>query len=91
MRRSSLRRLVACAVFGAAAGIGAALLVWPGTAAAGVRGPVGIARGPDKALWFTIPSDNAIGRMTRDGTVRIFTGSGIRRPWLITAGRRDAW
>jgi virginiamycin B lyase len=52
----------------------------------GIKGPVGIAVGPDGALWFTNETNNSIGRITTTGTVTNYTGTGISRPWGITAG-----
>jgi virginiamycin B lyase len=48
--------------------------------------PVGIAAGPDGAMWFTNESNNAIGRITTGGAVTNFTDPGISGPDSITAG-----
>ena len=52
----------------------------------GVNEPVGIAAGPDGALWFTNEASNPIGRITTSGTVTDYTGPGISGPIGITAG-----
>jgi streptogramin lyase len=41
---------------------------------AGIRGPQGIASGPDGALWFTNHYGDSIGRITIRGSVRILRG-----------------
>ena len=47
--------------------------------------PVGIAAGPDGALWFTNRGSNSIGRITTAGVVTDYTDTGITDPG-ITAG-----
>jgi virginiamycin B lyase len=48
--------------------------------------PHWIAAGPDGALWFTNNGNNSIGRITRYGVVKDFTGPGISSPEVITPG-----
>ena len=43
----------------------------------GISGPLGIAAGPDSALWFCFSGLNSIGRITTTGTVTNYTGPGI--------------
>jgi streptogramin lyase len=45
-----------------------------------------ITTGPDGALWFTNFRGNSIGRITTDGTITTYTGTGVSRPCAITAG-----
>jgi streptogramin lyase len=52
----------------------------------GIRFPMGIAAGPDGALWFTNEGSNSIGRITTSGVVTNYTGTGIDEPMGITAG-----
>ena len=47
---------------------------------------MGIAAGPDGALWFTNDKNNSIGRITTSGTVTNDTGTGISQPQGIAAG-----
>src|ERR1017187_5657992 len=48
--------------------------------------PLGIAAGPDGALWFTNQANNSIGRITTGGVVTNYTGTGISGPNGITVG-----
>src|SRR5437867_2972383 len=51
------------------------------------RGPFEITAGPDGALWFTVLTNNKIGRITPTGTVTEFLiPTANSRPWGITAG-----
>ncbi len=52
----------------------------------GLGNPVGIAAGPDGALWFTNLYGNSIGRITTSGTVTNYTGTGVITPVGIAAG-----
>ncbi len=52
----------------------------------GISNPVGIAAGPDGALWFANYKNNSIGRITTAGAVTNYTGTGISNPEEITAG-----
>ena len=60
--------------------------------AATISVPVYITAGPDGALWFTdlgTKNDHgSVGRITTDGKVRLYTGSGIDGPGGITVGAR---
>ena len=58
----------------------------PTTPGPGIDDPVGIAAGPDGALWFTNYGNNSIGRITTTGAVTNYTGTGISLPFGITAG-----
>ena len=42
--------------------------------------PIGIAAGPDGALWFTNDGNDSIGRITTAGAVTNYTGTGISEP-----------
>src|SRR6266700_3366866 len=69
---------------GTAAASGAGkVTIYPAT---GISGPVGIAAGPDRALWFTNHGNNSIGRITTAGAVTNYTGTGISGPAGIAAG-----
>jgi streptogramin lyase len=57
---------------------------------ASIFGPIGIASGPDGALWFTNAVGNSIGRITTSGTVTNFTDPTISQPEAIVAGPDDA-
>jgi virginiamycin B lyase len=46
----------------------------------------GITLGPDHNLWFTSWSNNRVGRITPEGKITLFAGSGIVAPNQITAG-----
>ena len=46
----------------------------------GISNPIGIAVGPDGALWFTNYGNDSIGRITTTGTVTNYTGPGINQP-----------
>ena len=49
--------------------------------------PLGIARGPDGAFWFTEYLGNNIGRVTKDGTITEFpVPTATSRPDWITSG-----
>ncbi len=52
----------------------------------GISSPLGIAVGPDGALWFTNTDDNSIGRITTGGINTNYTGIGIDDPTAITTG-----
>ena len=52
----------------------------------GISNPVGIAAGPDGALWFANYVNSSIGRITTGGVVTNYTGTGISNPEEITAG-----
>lgn len=53
----------------------------------GNRLPIGIASGPDGALWFTNATHfGSIGRISTSGVVSNFTGTGIETPLSITTG-----
>jgi streptogramin lyase len=45
-----------------------------------------ITTGPDGALWFTNFRGNSIGRMSTDGTLTTYTGTGVSAPCAITTG-----
>ena len=51
-----------------------------------ISGPAGITVGPDGALWFTNVFNSSIGRITTDGTITHYTGTGINSPYRIVAG-----
>ena len=51
-----------------------------------ISGPVGIAVGPDGALWFTNYNNDSIGRITTAGVVTNYTAAGIDAPLAIVAG-----
>ena len=53
---------------------------------AGIRGPFGVAAGPDGALWFTSYRGNSIGRVTPRGDIQIFRHPSLRGPQEIAAG-----
>jgi virginiamycin B lyase len=46
----------------------------------------GITAGPDRAVWFTNPGNNTIGRITPASKVKDYAGKGIDNPWEITTG-----
>jgi virginiamycin B lyase len=52
----------------------------------GINDPIGIAAGPDGALWFTNHGNNSIGRITTAGAVTNFTDPSISLPYGITVG-----
>ena len=56
----------------------------------GISGPVGIAAGPDGALWFVNNPNDSIGRISTSGTVTNYAGTGISRPYGISAGSDGA-
>jgi virginiamycin B lyase len=56
------------------------------TGALGIWGPSGIAVGSDGALWFTVVTNFAIGRISTDGAVRLYSAAGIEAPYGIAAG-----
>ena len=58
----------------------------PTTPAPASAARIGIAAGPDGALWFTNSGSNSIGRITTAGTVTNYTGPGISGPGGIAAG-----
>src|ERR1700685_1199140 len=45
-----------------------------------ISSPIGIAAGPDGALWFTNAGNGSIGRITTTGAVSNFAGAGISDP-----------
>ena len=47
--------------------------------------PVGIASGPDGAMWFTGFASNEIGRITLDGVVERFAIPTLQRAFRITS------
>ena len=53
-----------------------------------ISNPIGIAAGPDGALWFTNQTNDSIGRITTTGAVTNYTGSGISGPHGIAARTR---
>jgi len=53
---------------------------------ASISSPVGIAVGPDGALWFTNYDNDSIGRITTAGVVTNYTDAGIDAPLAIVAG-----
>jgi virginiamycin B lyase len=64
----------------------------------GIVAPTAIAAGPDGTIWFTETSNdtagtgNAIGRISANGAVKIFTAPGIDFPLAITEGPHgDMW
>src|SRR5207253_8148887 len=59
----------------------------------GIDRPVGIAAGPDGALWFTNASSSlgdSIGRITTGGMVTKYTAPSISHPLSITSGSDGA-
>jgi streptogramin lyase len=54
--------------------------------ARGIRGPRGIAAGPDGNLWFANTAADSIGRISPAGAVTIFSDPGLTGPSDITAG-----
>lgn len=51
----------------------------------------GIVKGPDKRLWFTEFSGNAIGAITTAGTVSVYTTPPGSQPYAITVRRKTIW
>ncbi len=51
-----------------------------------VGSPAGITSGPDGARWFTNPSSNTIGRITKDGAISTFGDATIADPHGIVVG-----
>lgn len=73
---------VATVVLGAAAPA-VSIHAFRGTA---VGLPLGIAPGPDGALWFTNEQGPSIGRITANGALSVYSDPGIVAPSAITAG-----
>ena len=73
--------LVLGMVAGVAQASGSSVKIYPG-----INSPFEITAGPDGALWFTNRGNNSIGRITADGRVTGYTGTGIDDPGGIAAG-----
>lgn len=53
------------------------------------RRPYDITAGPDGAMWFT--EQDAVGRITLDGTITEITSPGIEHPLWIATGASGVW
>jgi virginiamycin B lyase len=84
--------LAACLVFAASVSAGpfvlkvAAAPVVSNFTGPGINTPVGIATGPDGALWFTNYGNNSIGRIDTSGAVSNYTDPSINSPVGIATG-----
>ena len=57
---------------------------------AGINYPIGIAAGPDGAMWFTNQGSASIGRITTGGVVTTYTSPGLQAAYAIAAGHDGA-